>query len=59
MLREDRTAAEENCVAEATRRSRRIPRSRILFYFITLFSSGNPFADEKYLSYDKSHIFST
>ena len=32
-LREDRTAAEENCVAEATRRRRRIPRSRILFYF--------------------------
>ena len=31
-LREDRTAAEENCVAEATRRRRRIPRSRILFY---------------------------
>ncbi len=30
-LREDRTAAEENCVAEATRRRRRIPRSSILF----------------------------
>ena len=31
-LREDRTAAKENCVAEAPRRRRRIPRSRILFY---------------------------
>ena len=30
--REDRTAAKENCVAEAPRRRRRIPRSRILFY---------------------------